>query len=85
MSKSTIFDGFGGLIINLISTDVTPFDQWLQYVHFLWKGPLEVAIFGYLISQEIGFFSWIGIGFILCFVPLESMYSLFPRTHDFNF
>lgn len=71
MSKSTISDGFGGFIINIISTDLTTFDQWLQYIHLLWKGPVEVLIFGYLISLEIGNYGWIGIIFILCFIPLQ--------------
>lgn len=80
MSKSTLYDGFGGLIINIISSDLTAFDQWLQNTHLLWKGPVEVFIFGYLISLEIGAYGWIGIFFILCFVPIqsESYVSLFP-------
>lgn len=72
MSKSTLYDGFGGLIINVISTDLTTFDQWLQNIHLLWKGPIEVFIFGYLIFLEIGAYGWIGIVFILCFVPIQS-------------
>lgn len=72
MDKLNIFDGFNGKVINLMSVDVSQFDQSLQFIHLLWKGPVEITIFGYLIYREIGVFGWIGVGFILVFVPIQS-------------
>lgn len=54
-----------------MSTDVACFDYSVYFVHLLWKGPIELAVFGYLIYLEIGFYGWIGLGFILCFVPIQ--------------
>lgn len=85
MSKSTISDGFGGLIINMISTDLTTFDQWLQFIHLLFKGPVEVLIFGYLISLEIGYFGWFGIAFILCFIPFQCKFYFNIFVLSFHF
>lgn len=55
-----------------MSTDVTVLDQSLQYIHSMWKGPLEMIVFGYLIYREIGVCGWLGIGFIAAFVPGQS-------------
>lgn len=71
ITKSMTPDGLNGKIINLMSTDVQPFDQSMFYIHLLWKGPVELLLFGYLIYREIGFYGWIGCGFILCFVPIQ--------------
>lgn len=76
MTKSVAADGLNGRVINLMSTDVAHFDYSMYFVHLLWKGPIELAIFGYLIYLEIGFYGWIGLGFILCFVPMQCKFAL---------
>lgn len=70
--KSVTIEGFNGKVINLMSTDVAHFDYCMFYIHLLWKGPVEILVFGYFIYKEIGYYGWIGIGFILCFVPIQS-------------
>lgn len=72
LSKASVFDGFNGKVLNLMSTDVTVLDQSLQFIHFMWKGPVEVIVFGCLIHREIGVSAWFGIGFIAAFVPVQS-------------
>lgn len=72
MTKSVAADGLNGRVINLMSTDVAHFDYSMYLMPFLWKGPIELALFGYFIHLEIGFYGWIGLGFILGFVPIQS-------------
>lgn len=71
ISKSVSMNGLNGLVINLMSFDSYRFDGTVTLLHYLWKGPIEVAVFGYFLYLEIGFYGWIGVGFILCFVPIQ--------------
>lgn len=72
LRKSNTIEGLNGRAINLLSFDVIRFNNLLAFLHYLWKGPIEMIIFGYFIYQEIGYYGFIGIGFILCFVPIQS-------------
>lgn len=75
LTKSVSIDGLNGQVINLMSNDVARFDVTMGFVHDLWKGPIELALLGYFIYREIGFYGWIGIGFLLCFIPLQSKFN----------
>lgn len=55
-----------------MSTDVIRFNNSMVFLHNLWKGPLEMAVFSYFLYREIGYYGFIGMGFILCFVPIQS-------------
>lgn len=72
ISKSVPINGLNGLVINLMSFDAYRFDNTLSLLYYLWKGPIEVIVFGYFLYREIGYYGWIGVGFILCFVPVQS-------------
>lgn len=65
-------NGLNGLVINLMSFDAYRFDNAMTLFHYLWKGPIEVIVFGYFLFLELGYYGWIGVGFILCFVPIQS-------------
>lgn len=73
--------GLNGKVINLMSFDSYRFDGMIALLHYLWKGPIEVIVFGYFLYLEIGYYGWIGIGFILCFVPIQSKYNKNCNTH----
>lgn len=79
ISKSVSMSGLNGKVINLMSFDSYRFDGMIALVHYLWKGPIEVIVFGYFLYLEIGYYGWIGVGFILCFVPIQSEYLLHPH------
>ncbi|XP_036147849.1 multidrug resistance-associated protein 4 [Monomorium pharaonis] len=51
-----------GQIINLLSNDVTRFDQLTQFLNFIWIMPFQITIVGYLMWQKIGFSTVVGIG-----------------------
>lgn len=77
--------GLNGKVINLMSFDSYRFDGIIALLHYLWKGPIEVVVFGYFLYLEIGYYGWIGIGFILCFIPIQSEYIELQNTmNPFN-
>lgn len=47
----------------------------MTFLRYLWKGPVEIIVFGYFIYGEIGYYGFIGVGFILCFVPIQGMHQ----------
>lgn len=59
-----------------MSTDVAVLDQSLQFVYLMWKGPLEMCVFGYMIYREIGVSGGLGVGFIAALIPIQGTYSL---------
>lgn len=74
LTKAVAVDGLNGQVINLMSNDVARFDQVLAYFHYLWRGPAELILMGYFIYREIQWYGLVGIGFLLCFLPLQSEY-----------
>lgn len=72
LTKSVTVDGLNGQVINLMSNDVARFDVTMGFVHDLWKGPIELFLMGYFIYREIGYYGLTGIGFLLCFLPIQS-------------
>lgn len=77
MSKSMITDGFNGKVITLMSTDIRAFDDCVVFVHYLWKGPIELMVFGYLIYRELDLYGLVGAAFILSLVPIQSTFIYF--------
>lgn len=72
LTKSAAVDGLNGQVINLMSNDVARFDVTMGFVHDLWKGPVELVLMGYFIYREIGYYGLTGIGFLMCFLPIQS-------------
>lgn len=75
LTKAFSIPGLNGRMINLMSCDTMRFNLAIQFIHLLWKGPLEIIVFSYFLHREIGFYGFIGIGLILCFVPIQSKHS----------
>lgn len=80
LTKSVNIDGLNGEVLNLMTGDTAKFDYVCAYVYDLWRGPLECTVFGYFLYQEIGYYGFIGIGFILSFIPLQSNNAI--KYHD---
>ncbi|XP_059610916.1 ATP-binding cassette sub-family C member 4-like [Phlebotomus argentipes] len=72
LSKSAVFDGLNGQVINLMSNDVGRFDIAMAFIHDLWKGPTEAILLGYFIYREIGVSGVLGMAFLLSFIPLQA-------------
>lgn len=84
LTKSYAVDGLNGQVINLMSSDVNRFNNSMVFLHNLWKGPLEMAVFSYFLYREIGYYGFIGMGFILCFVPIQSKWRRSSITNVDN-
>lgn len=69
MGQTTI-----GQLINLLSNDVSKFDQGFVLAHFVWVGPIQVSVGIWLLYKEIGMAALFGVAFLVSFVPLQSKY-----------
>ena len=60
-----------GQVINLISNDVSKFEEFSVNMHHIWAAPLEACIVFGLIWKEIGIPTLFGYGVLLLLVPLQ--------------
>ncbi|OXA46434.1 Multidrug resistance-associated protein 4 [Folsomia candida] len=60
-----------GQMVNLLSNDVIRFDTNLMFIPYLLIGPVQIAIFGYFLYQEVEFAAFAGIGFVILLIPIE--------------
>lgn len=68
LGKTTI-----GHVINLLSNDVNRFDSKIIFLQYLWIGPLQTIVVTYLMWQEIGISSLIGVSTFLFFIPFQGL------------
>ncbi|XP_037708508.1 probable multidrug resistance-associated protein lethal(2)03659 [Drosophila subpulchrella] len=71
LSKTALGEMSAGHIINLISNDLGRMENFLQFTHILWLGPLQALLVTYLMYQEIGIAAVFGMSFMLMFIPLQ--------------
>lgn len=71
LSKTALRETTAGQVVNLISNDVGRLDLAMIFIHYLWMGPVETVVITYLIWREIGNASFLGVAFMLLFVPLQ--------------
>ncbi|CAF1191662.1 unnamed protein product [Rotaria sp. Silwood1] len=64
-----------GQMINLISNDVSKFEELSINVHHMWAAPLEAIIVFGLIWNEIGIPTLFGYGVLILLVPLQLFFS----------
>lgn len=66
-----------GQMINLMGLDSIRFDTNLLFLAYLVIGPIQLAIFGYFLWQEVGPSSLAGIGFVVFLIPIECKLTIF--------
>lgn len=71
LSKNALGDTTAGQVVNLLSNDVSRLDLAIMFVHYLWVGPVETVIVTYLMYREIGVSAFVGVAFLLSFIPLQ--------------
>ena len=64
-----------GQMINLISNDVSKFEELSIIIHHIWAAPLEAIIVFGLIWNEIGIPTLFGYGVLLLLIPLQLFFS----------
>ena len=45
--------------------------QAFLFLHYLWLGPLYVAVYTYLVYQEVGPSAFLATGFVVIQIPLQ--------------
>lgn len=79
--KSSTEEGQSGKIINLLSNDLAKLELALQYLHDCWKGPLQAIAFFVVMYMEIGVSAFIGMAFLIFFIPLQGKQHQKYHTH----
>ena len=72
LSKHATRDATAGHVVNLLSTDVTRFD-WNMFSQYIVVGPLQLAIFGFLLWRELQVVAFAGVGMVAILLPMQCM------------
>lgn len=81
-SRKALMETTVGQLINLLSNDVSKFDEAFVLVHFAWIGPIQVAVGTFMLYREIGLGAFYGIAFLVTFVPFQSKQLLFLNFNE---
>ncbi|KAK9869554.1 hypothetical protein WA026_003307 [Henosepilachna vigintioctopunctata] len=74
LSQTSLGKTAAGQIVNLLSNDVARFDIVVIGLNYLWVGPIQVLVIGYLMWMQIGSSSMAGlVSMLLMTVPLQLM------------
>ncbi|KAK4879949.1 hypothetical protein RN001_008095 [Aquatica leii] len=71
MSRYSLAQTTVGQIVNLLSNDVSKFDQNFVLCHYIIIGPIQTALGTYLLYRRLGNAAFYGIIFLILFVPLQ--------------
>lgn len=74
LTKSMSVDGLNGQVINLMANDVARFEFSVCFMDNLWKGPVMLVATSYFMYQEIGWYTFAGIGMLICSLPVQSKF-----------
>nr|WEU39104.1 NIES ABC protein [Daphnia magna] len=61
-----------GQMVNIMSNDVNRYDLSVNYLHYLWVGPLQTIISMVILLHVIGPSCLVGLAVLILFVPLQS-------------
>ncbi|KAI4497628.1 hypothetical protein M0802_007168 [Mischocyttarus mexicanus] len=76
LSQGTTGSTTSGQIINLLSNDVSRFEQLFVYLHYIWIMPLQGALIAFLIWESVGIASLAGIFLItIQTIPVQGYMS----------
>eukprot|EP01134_Creolimax_fragrantissima_P003514 CFRG3514T1 len=77
MNHETLATTTTGHLVNMMSNDVTRFDQLCPFVHYTWIAPLELSVIAYLSYNEVGASCFVGIGILMLLLPFQVFSSRF--------
>ncbi|KAF7996692.1 hypothetical protein HCN44_002338 [Aphidius gifuensis] len=72
LSKTALGDITIGQAINLLSNDVSRFDNVIIFLHYIWIGPVLTGMAMYFMYLEVGWPAVVGVGSLLLFIPLQA-------------
>ncbi|KAB0340579.1 hypothetical protein FD754_023012, partial [Muntiacus muntjak] len=76
LSSSAMGKTTTGQIVNLLSNDVSRFDQVMMFLHYLWVGPLQVIAVTALLWMEIGMSCLAGMAVLIILLLLQSCFGM---------
>lgn len=80
LSRTALAQTTIGQIVNLLSNDVSKFEQGFVLLHYAWIAPIQTIVGTYLLYRVIGVSAFSGIGFLLMFIPLQSKSAFLSFT-----
>ncbi|XP_055398777.1 ATP-binding cassette sub-family C member 4-like isoform X2 [Bubalus kerabau] len=75
LSSSAMGKTTTGQIVNLLSNDVSRFDQVMMFLHYLWVGPLQAMAVTALLWMEIGISCLAGMAVLIILLLLQSCFG----------
>ncbi|KAG7349488.1 multidrug ABC transporter permease/ATPase [Nitzschia inconspicua] len=77
MAKQNLSDekkalGSGG-VLNLMQTDASIIESGAMQVHTLWDGPLQIAMYIFLLFQYLGPSVWYGVAVLSTVIPISAV------------
>ena len=72
LSTKAVGESTVGQMVNLLSNDVSRFERFTQYLHYLWLAPIQFSLIVYLSWKSIGNATFVGGSLLLLFVPFQS-------------
>jgi len=62
-----------GQVVNMMSNDTMQLQRFLQFFGFTLVAPIQIIIALVLIYRQVGNATWVGVGFMLCLVPVNGV------------
>mmetsp|Transcript_24347 Transcript_24347/g.52185 ORF Transcript_24347/g.52185 Transcript_24347/m.52185 type:complete len:1508 (-) Transcript_24347:383-4906(-) len=62
-----------GQVVNMMSNDTQQLQRFLQFFGFTLIAPIQIIISLILIYRQVGNATWVGVGFMLCLVPVNGV------------
>ncbi|XP_031342889.1 probable multidrug resistance-associated protein lethal(2)03659 [Photinus pyralis] len=75
LSRNSLAHTSVGQIVNLLSNDVSKFDENFLLCPYIIIGPLQSALATYLLYRIIGYAAFAGVTFMVIFVPIQMYLS----------
>eukprot|EP00455_Lapot_gusevi_P053824 TRINITY_DN848_c0_g1_i5.p1 TRINITY_DN848_c0_g1~~TRINITY_DN848_c0_g1_i5.p1 ORF type:complete len:1312 (-),score=307.44 TRINITY_DN848_c0_g1_i5:62-3997(-) len=75
LTSSSFSQTTTGQVVNMASSDVSKFDEFLPFAHYLWMAPVLAAVVWALIWQQVGVASVFGFVVLLALIPLQIYFA----------
>ncbi|KAL3942720.1 MAG: hypothetical protein SGBAC_003127 [Bacillariaceae sp.] len=60
-----------GQVVNMMSNDTMQLQRFLQFIGLTMSAPLQIVIALYLIFQQVGNATWVGVGYMVILAPVN--------------
>lgn len=82
MSSAAKKDSTVGEIVNLMAVDAQNFFEMMPFLHFLWSGPLIIALGLFFLYEQLGAAIFAGLGVMILIIPINLWIS--TKLYEFH-